>query len=79
MMMTPLAGQTIDQANIRNIPSVTLVALERDGVINRAVGPDETLEAGDMLWFVGEREGLASLRLVAGLEDADAQQVWLWI
>ena len=74
-LMKPLAGQTIDEAGLRNIPSVQLVAVERDGEVARSLGPNFVVKSGDVLWFVGDREGLASLRVVAGLEDADSGQI----
>jgi len=74
-LMPSLAGQTLERAQLRNIPGVTLVAIEQDGRMHRAVGPDFVVQAGDRLWFVGDRDGLSSLRMVAGLEDDEARQV----
>ncbi|KAH9252194.1 hypothetical protein BASA81_009786 [Batrachochytrium salamandrivorans] len=70
-----LGGLTIEQAALRSIPGITVVAVTRDDVTEKAVGPDFVLRAGDVLWFSGDKDGLPSLRRVPGLEDTDAQQV----
>jgi di/tricarboxylate transporter len=73
--MTPLHGKTVDQAGIRHVPGVTLVAIERKSETFRVIEPDFVLEPNDILWYVGEKDGLASLRIVAGLEDATKDQI----
>lgn len=69
----PLAGRTIEQAGLRHLPDLFLAAIERDGRRLGAVAPDEPLNAGDILCFVGSTSGVGELRRVAGLEAEDAQ------
>ena len=58
----PLNGLTIEQAGLRGLPGLFLVAIERtNGTVEHAVGPDATINANDILWFAGERTGLATL------------------
>ena len=69
----PLVGRTIEQAGLRHLPDLFLAAIERDGRRLGAVGPDEILEAGDTLCFVGSTSGVGELRRLAGIESEDAQ------
>jgi di/tricarboxylate transporter len=69
-----LHGLTVEQAGLRGLPGVFLVAVEREtGAMDYVVGPDTTLVAGDLLWFVGERQSLPTLRRVPGLGSVDDQ------
>jgi di/tricarboxylate transporter len=70
-----LAGSTLEKSGLRNISGLRVVALEHDGKVERAVGPDAILQVGDIVWCIGERESLASLRRIPGLEDLDSKQV----
>jgi di/tricarboxylate transporter len=74
-LVRPLNGLTLEQAGLRNIPGVRVIAVSRGTTVDRAVGPDFVLHAEDIVWFVGERDGLSSLRRVPGLEDTDSHQV----
>lgn len=69
----PLIGKTIEQAGLRHLPDLFLAAIERDGRRLGAVGPDEPLEASDILCFVGSTTGVGELRRIAGLESEDKQ------
>ncbi|MEC8320709.1 MAG: SLC13 family permease [Planctomycetota bacterium] len=69
----PLAGRTIEQAGLRHLPDLFLAAIERQGRRLVAVGPEEPLEASDVLCFVGSTSGVGELRRIAGLEAEDAQ------
>ena len=69
----PLVGRTIEQAGLRHLPDLFLAAIERHGRRLGAVGPDELLEASDILCFVGSTSGVGELRRVAGLESEDDQ------
>ena len=73
--MTPLTGKTVEQSGVRHVPGVTLVAIERKGETFRAIDPNFVLEADDVLWYVGEKDGLGNLRVVAGLEDCTNDQI----
>ena len=70
---SPLVGQTIEQAGLRHLPGLFLSEIERDGVLRPAVGPDEVLEAGDRLVFVGVVESVVDLLKIRGLVPATDQ------
>ena len=74
-LVRPLHGLTLEEAGLRNIPGMRVVAISRGDKIDRAVGPDFVLESNDIIWFTGDRDGLSSIRRVPGLEDTDYEQV----
>lgn len=60
-------NKTIEKANLRGLPQLYLVEIERaTGHRIPAVSPTEVLEAGDVLWFTGVLESVASLRKIPG-------------
>jgi di/tricarboxylate transporter len=63
----PLVGQTIEQAALRHLPGLYLVEIDRGGEVIPAVGPNERLQAGDRLVFVGVVESVVDLRRLRGL------------
>ncbi|CAG9467531.1 unnamed protein product [Pedinophyceae sp. YPF-701] len=66
---SPLIAKTVDQAGLRGLPQTFLVAIERaTGEAINAVGPEEVVLQGDVLWFAGDIEGVNSLRKLPGLE-----------
>ncbi|MDG1899089.1 MAG: SLC13 family permease, partial [Phycisphaerales bacterium] len=69
----PIKGSTIEQAGLRQLPGLFLSQIDRGGVIMPAVGPDEILEAGDRLGFVGVLDSVMDLRRIRGLEPATDQ------
>jgi di/tricarboxylate transporter len=68
-----VVGRTIEHADLRNLPGLYLSEIERNGTILPAVGPDEVLQAGDRLAFVGALESVIDLRRIKGLELDDQQ------
>jgi len=69
-----LVGQTVSGAKLRGLPGLFLVAIEHtDGQVEHAVGPDAILQKMDMLWFIGERDAVSTLRRIPGLEAPDNQ------
>ncbi len=70
---SPLAGRTIEQAGLRNLPGCYLVEIERGGEILSAVGPDQGLAAGDRLLFAGVVESIRDLSNLRGLAPATDQ------
>lgn len=70
----PLAGQSISEAGLRNLPGLYLVEINREGRTMTPVGPDEVLYEGDRLVFAGvvttivELAKIRDLRLL-GEED----------
>ena len=69
----PVAGKTIEQAGLRHLPDLFLSGIDRGTRHLGAVARDETLEAGDILCFVGNTSGVRELRRVAGIRPEDAQ------
>lgn len=69
----PIAGKTIEQAGLRHLPDLFLVAVERDDKRLAAIGPGESLQPGDILCFVGSTSGVRELRSIAGIEAEDRQ------
>ncbi len=64
-----LSGLSVEKAGLRGLPGVFLAAIERaDGALERAVGRHTLLLEGDLLWFAGDRDSIAVLRRVPGIE-----------
>lgn len=70
---SPLAGQTIGEAGLRQLPGLFLVEIERDGSVIPAVSPEETLHARDRLVFAGVTESIVDLQRIKGLVPATEQ------
>lgn len=71
---SPVVGQTIEDAGLRHLPDLFLSQIERKNTLLPAVSPEEVLEAGDRLAFVGALESVLDLRRrVRGLETPDKQ------
>lgn len=68
-----LVGQTIEQAGLRHLSGMYLAEIDRSGRILPAVGPQERLEAGDRLVFVGVVESVVDLQRIRGLTPATDQ------
>ncbi len=62
-----LAGRTIGEADLREMSSVFLASLIRDGELVAPVTPQTVLHAGDRARFVGGVDDVADLPRVAGL------------
>ncbi len=71
---SPIAGKTIEQAGLRNLPGVFLSRVDRGAESIVAVGPEQTLLAGDVLMFVGSVESVAELQKMKGLTPADSAE-----
>ena len=67
---SPLAGRTIEDAGLRNLPGAFLAELHRGDVVLGAVEPTTHLVAGDRLVFVGPREAVLDLLRLPGLAGA---------
>jgi di/tricarboxylate transporter len=70
---SPLVNSTIESAGLRNLRGVFLAELIRKGLVIAAVAPDEVLQAGDQLVFVGNVDSVKSLYEYKGLQPAAAQ------
>lgn len=71
---SPIAGQTILEAGLRQLPGLFLAELVREGHVLPAVGPDTRLLEGDRLIFVGVVDSVVDLRRIRGLIPATDQQ-----
>src|SRR5262245_28900643 len=69
----PIPGRTIEEAGLRHLPGMFLSAIERDAETIVAVGPEQRLQAGDRLVFVGIVESVADLQRIRGLSPATDQ------
>lgn len=69
----PLVGKTIEQAGLRHLPGLFLAEIEREGQVMPAVGPQQTLLAGDRLVFVGVVDSIVDLHRIRGLTPATDQ------
>ncbi|RMH26485.1 MAG: SLC13 family permease [Planctomycetota bacterium] len=70
---SPLAGRTVEQAGLRNLPGCYLVNVERDGEPLGAVGPEQVLRVGDRLLFAGVVEAVRDVQNLRGLAPATDQ------
>lgn len=70
-----IAGMSIEEAGLRNLPGAYLIEIQRGGATMVAVGPQERLRGGDRLIFVGVVESVLDLQKVRGLVPA-ADQVF---
>lgn len=70
---SPLVGNSIEQADLRNLQGAFLIEIERQGHLITAVGPQQKLQAGDRLVFAGDVESIVDLQNRRGLRPADDQ------
>ncbi len=68
-----LAGKTIEEAGLRQLPGLYLIEIERQGHILAAVSPQEKLENNDRLIFVGIIDSVVDLQKIRGLKPATDQ------
>lgn len=52
----PLVGQSLGDAEVRNLTGATVVAVERHGEVIQSPSPNVAFEAGDELVVIGTRE-----------------------
>ncbi len=75
----PFVGQSVQAAGLRQLPGLFLVEIEREGKVLSPVGPDELLEIGDRLVFVGVVSTIVDLQKTKGLvpiaEEASASLI----
>ena len=67
---SPLHGQTVEEANLRNLPGLFLVEVDRGSRLITPVSPDQLLESGDILVFAGVVSTIIDLQRTRGLEPA---------
>lgn len=69
----PLAGKTIEQAGLRQLPNTFLAEIERNGEILSAVSPETRLQGDDRLVFIGVVGSVIDLQKIRGLIPATNQ------
>jgi di/tricarboxylate transporter len=70
---SPIAGKTIGEASLRNLPGVYLTDIERDGEHIGPVTPADRIHAGDRLIFAGKTDGLSDVIAIPGLDPVDQE------
>jgi len=65
-----LAGRTIQDAGLRSLTYGYLTEIQRGDKLFTAVGPEMTLQEGDLLAFVGVPECARELQRISGLQSA---------
>ena len=69
---SPLAGKSIEDAGLRQLPGLYLVEIIRDQMVIPAVSPKEILRDGDRLAFIGMIDSIVDLHRLRGLQpDTD--------
>ncbi len=69
---SPLAGKSIEDAGLRQLPGLYLVEIIREQMIIPAVSPKEILRDGDRLAFIGMIDSIVDLHRLRGLQpDTD--------
>lgn len=69
----PLVGKSIEEAGLRSLPQLYLAEVERSNHVIPAVAPQEVLQGGDRLVFVGVVESVVDLNKIRGLMPAPEQ------
>src|SRR5690606_26976409 len=70
---SPLAGRTVDEAGLRNLPGAYLIEIAREEESIAPVAPEQVLRAGDRLLFAGVVESIRDLVNTRGLAVATDQ------
>jgi di/tricarboxylate transporter len=70
---SPLAGKSVEEAGLRQLPGLFLIEIDRDGHCIPAVSSREALRAGDRLVFAGILDSVVDLQLTRGLLPATNQ------
>ena len=63
-----LDGATIQSGELRNLPGVFLIGVERDGDLTAPVHPEHQLRGGDHLTFAGQVDHVVELERTPGLQ-----------
>lgn len=70
---SPIVGQSIEDAGLRQLPGMFLVEIERAERTISAVTPQEILKANDRLIFAGDVRSVVDLKNIKGLKIAEQQ------
>jgi di/tricarboxylate transporter len=60
---SPIIGKTVSDAGLRHLKEIFLVEIKRGSSVIAAVGPDEIINEGDILYFAGNTKGIFTLIL----------------
>lgn len=71
---SPINGQTIESAGLRNLAGGYLIGIERDGERRVAIAPSTVLHHADVLIFAGELDSMHDLAENKGLTPATSKQ-----
>lgn len=69
-----LVGKSIVEAGLRHLQRIYLAEIERRGSVISAVTPDERLQGGDRLVFVGETDAIIDVLRINGLVPSVGRQ-----
>jgi di/tricarboxylate transporter len=72
---SPLDGMTVEEANLRNLPGLFLVEIDRGTRLITPVSPDQSLQIGDILVFAGVLTTIIDLQRIRGLEPATPEDL----
>ncbi len=70
---SPLIGQNVEEAGLRQLPGLFLVEIDRSSRTITPVGPDEVLQADDRLVFAGVVSTIVDLQRIPGLVAVDEE------
>lgn len=70
-----VAGRTVEDAGLRHLQGVYLVQIHRDGQQIAPVPPEEVLQEGDALTFVGQVDNVLDLQRTKGLVQGAAEHL----
>jgi len=71
---SPLIGQTVEQAGLRQLPGLFLARIERENETIHAVAPTQVLRERDALFFVGVLDSVRDLQKIKGLEPVTGDE-----
>ena len=74
---SPLSGLTVEEANLRNLPGLFLVEVDRGDRLITPVSPDQILQSGDILVFAGVVSTIIDLQRMRGLAPAAKDELLL--
>lgn len=67
---SPLHGKTVEDANLRSLPGLFLVEIDRGDMLITPVRPEQRVREGDILVFAGVLSTIIDLQRIRGLEPA---------
>jgi di/tricarboxylate transporter len=72
---SPLDGQTIEEADLRSLPGLFLVEIDRGDILITPVRPEQRVREGDILVFAGVLSTIIDLQRIRGLEPATPEDL----